>query len=98
MLEARYIPDGWPALVPRIFVDEPEALVGFIQRVFGATGSFQRKRPTDADATHRLALEAGATSLEPPSDLPYGDRRAMVRDAWGRVADRDPRRPLPVRP
>jgi uncharacterized glyoxalase superfamily protein PhnB len=114
MLEARYIPDGWPALVPRIFVDEPEALVGFIQRVFGATGSFQRERPTelrigdsmlmvsasiereamraflyvyvpDSDATHRLALEAGATSLEPPSDLPYGDRRAMVRDAWGNV-------------
>lgn len=96
MLEARYIPDGWPTLVPRIFVDEAEALVGFIQRVFGATGSFQRERRTelrigdsmlmvsaslehgpmpaflyvyvpDADATHHLALDAGATSLEPPS-------------------------------
>lgn len=110
----RYIPDGWPALVPRIFVEDPGALVDFIQRVFGATGSFQRERPTelrigdsmlmvsasierepmpaflyvyvpDADATHRLALDAGATSLEPPSDLPYGDRRGMVRDAWGNV-------------
>jgi PhnB protein len=39
----------------------------------------------DADATHRRALQAGATSLEPPRDLPYGDRRAMVQDAWSNV-------------
>jgi uncharacterized glyoxalase superfamily protein PhnB len=37
----------------------------------------------DADATYRRALERGATSLEAPQDMPYGDRRAMVRDAWG---------------
>jgi uncharacterized glyoxalase superfamily protein PhnB len=37
----------------------------------------------DADATHRRALEGGATSLETPRDTPYGDRRATVRDAWG---------------
>jgi uncharacterized glyoxalase superfamily protein PhnB len=110
--EARHIPPGWPALIPRIFVAEPERLVAFIKQVFGATGSFHRERPSelrigdsmllvgastergafpaflyvyveDADATYRRALEAGATSLESPRDLPYGDRRAMVRDAWG---------------
>lgn len=37
----------------------------------------------DADAVHRKAIEAGATEIEPPVDTPYGDRRAMVRDAWG---------------
>ncbi len=37
----------------------------------------------DADATHRRAVEAGARSLEEPSDLPYGDRRGMVEDRWG---------------
>lgn len=37
----------------------------------------------DADETYRRALQAGATSLEEPSDVPYGDRRAMVTDAWG---------------
>lgn len=37
----------------------------------------------DADATYRRALDAGAESLEAPMDLPYGDRRAMVRDPWG---------------
>jgi len=37
----------------------------------------------DADATYQRALDAGARSLEPPSDMPYGDRRGMVEDKWG---------------
>jgi tRNA-Thr(GGU) m(6)t(6)A37 methyltransferase TsaA len=39
----------------------------------------------DADATYRRALQAGARSLEEPSDMPYGDRRAMVQDRWNNV-------------
>lgn len=37
----------------------------------------------DIDATYQRALEAGAVSLEEPKDLPYGDRRAMVKDPCG---------------
>lgn len=37
----------------------------------------------DADATYRLALAAGAVSLEEPGDMPYGDRRAMIKDPCG---------------
>src|SRR5229473_312518 len=37
----------------------------------------------DADDVYRRALQAGATSLEEPSDTPYGDRRGMVEDKWG---------------
>jgi PhnB protein len=37
----------------------------------------------NTDETHRRAVEAGARSLEEPSDLPYGDRRGMVEDKWG---------------
>jgi len=37
----------------------------------------------DADAVYERAIAAGATSLEAPADMPYGDRRGMVRDAWG---------------
>jgi PhnB protein len=36
----------------------------------------------DADDTYRRALQAGARSLEEPSDTPYGDRRSMVGDVW----------------
>jgi uncharacterized glyoxalase superfamily protein PhnB len=39
----------------------------------------------DTDATYRRALAAGATSLAPPADQAYGDRRAAVTDAAGNV-------------
>jgi len=112
MAKAKYIPAGWPALIPRIAVDDPEALVGFIQHVFGARGRFDPERPSElrigdsllmvgstigreampaflyvyveeADAVFRRALDRGAKSLEEPQDMPYGDRRAMIRDPWG---------------
>lgn len=37
----------------------------------------------DVDSTYRRALEAGAACLEEPADMPYGDRRAMVKDPCG---------------
>jgi PhnB protein len=37
----------------------------------------------DCDATYARAIDAGAHSVEMPFDTPYGDRRAMVEDAWG---------------
>jgi uncharacterized glyoxalase superfamily protein PhnB len=39
----------------------------------------------NTDATYRRALETGAVSLETPEDLPYGDRRAMVKDPCGNI-------------
>ena len=51
----------------------------------------------DADATYERAVAAGAETLEAPTDTPYGDRRAMVRDPFGNVfqiaADRPERAP-----
>jgi PhnB protein len=37
----------------------------------------------NVDATYRRALREGATSMEEPQEMPYGDRRAMVQDGWG---------------
>jgi len=37
----------------------------------------------DADALYDQALAAGATSIYPPADQPYGDRLGVVQDAWG---------------
>ena len=39
----------------------------------------------DADAAYQRALVAGATSLEEPDDMPYGDRRAMIEDPCGNI-------------
>lgn len=37
----------------------------------------------DADATYQRAIAAGAQSLYPPMDQPYGDREAGVEDRFG---------------
>jgi len=37
------------------------------------------------DETYQQALDAGATSLQPPKDQVYGDRTAWVQDAWDNV-------------
>ena len=37
----------------------------------------------DCDAVYRQALEAGATSIYPPTDHDYGDRGCGVRDVFG---------------
>ena len=39
----------------------------------------------NADETYQRAIAAGALSIERPGDMPYGDRRATVRDSWGNV-------------
>jgi len=31
------------------------------------------------------AVCAGVSAIEEPLDTPYGDRRAVVKDAWGNV-------------
>ena len=37
----------------------------------------------DADTAYERALQAGATSIQPPADQPYGDRSAGVTDPFG---------------
>ena len=39
----------------------------------------------NADSTYQRAVAAGAESIEAPLDTPYGDRRAMFRDAFGNI-------------
>jgi uncharacterized glyoxalase superfamily protein PhnB len=53
--------------------------------VRGAVPAFLYVYVEDADATYRRAITAGAKSLEKPSPMPYGDRRAMVQDPWDNV-------------
>ena len=110
---AKFQPDGWHTITPRIIVQDPEALITFLKTVFGAQGELHPGRPAemrigdsivmvsdggalresstaflyvyvvDVDATYARAIAADAASLEVPADMPYGDRRAMVRDPWG---------------
>lgn len=51
----------------------------------GCTAAFLHVYVEDADKTYRKALASGAKSVAKPQDMPYGDRRATVRDEWGNV-------------
>jgi uncharacterized glyoxalase superfamily protein PhnB len=66
-----------------IIGDSPVMVSGVGSRE--AMPSFLYLYVDDADATYRRALEAGATSLEEPTQTPYGDRRGMVKDPCGNV-------------
>jgi PhnB protein len=37
------------------------------------------------EETYQRALNSGASSLQPPTDQPYGDRTAWVKDAWDNI-------------
>jgi PhnB protein len=37
----------------------------------------------NVDQTFDTAVRAGATVIDPPADMPWGDRRATISDAWG---------------
>lgn len=39
----------------------------------------------DADAIYVQALRAGAQNQQAPTNMPYGDRSAVVQDAWGNI-------------
>lgn len=76
--------------------ERPDGLVAHaVVRIGGAAIEIgeareDREMPTgfylyvdDCDAVYQQAREAGAESLFPPADQPYGDRMAGVRDPWG---------------
>jgi len=68
-----------------------------------ATPAFLYVYVDDADAAYRRAITAGARSIEEPLDTPYGDRRAMIEDAWGNAwqiatAPHIARPPIELRP
>ena len=111
---AKWIPEGWHSVTPRLVVRDAAGLVEFLKQAFGATGEFHLDKPSamrigdsnvmvsgvgprdpissflylyvpDADTTYRLALEAGAVSIEEPTNTPYGDRRATIKDPYGNI-------------
>ncbi|MFO1466769.1 MAG: DNA-deoxyinosine glycosylase [Steroidobacteraceae bacterium] len=106
-------PNGWPTVIPRIIVRDPENLITFVKRAFGAEGGNHPGRPAemwigdslllvsdggglrdampaflyvyveDVDAIYARALAEGASSVEAPAQMTYGDRRATIQDPWG---------------
>lgn len=59
-----YVPAGWPRVIPRMAVDDPEALVEFIRHVFGAIGEFNPKRPSELRIGDSLIMVGSTTQRE----------------------------------
>jgi PhnB protein len=66
-------------------IDDAMVMVSDGGGVRESTAAFLYVYVPDADLTYRRAVAAGAEALETPADMPYGDRRATVRDPWGNV-------------
>ena len=49
----------------------------------GGTGSSVMFYTDDVDATFKKAMDAGAKSDQPPTDMPWGDRMANITDPFG---------------
>ena len=75
-------PDGkvWHA---DLTIDGAHVMVSEAGGPFEALGAAVNLYLPDVDDAYRRALEAGATSMMPPSDRFYGDRNAVVRDPSG---------------
>jgi PhnB protein len=56
-------------------------VAGILERA--PTSSFLYVYVPDTDAAYLKAIALGATSIEEPAEMPYGDRRGMIEDPWG---------------
>jgi uncharacterized glyoxalase superfamily protein PhnB len=67
-----------------------EVRIGDSMVMIGGMESIEKEAPAviylyipDVDEAYERALAAGAKSLLPPTDQPYGDRNAWVQDPFG---------------
>ena len=66
-------------------IDDSAVMMGKARDAFKAMPCMIYLYVPDADATYKQALGAGATSLQEPQDMFYGDRNAGVKDPHGNM-------------
>jgi uncharacterized glyoxalase superfamily protein PhnB len=54
-----WIPEGWRSVTPRLVARDPAALVAFLQRAFGATGTFHEERPSEMTIGDSIVMVSG---------------------------------------
>jgi uncharacterized glyoxalase superfamily protein PhnB len=60
----KYTPAGWPAVIPRIAVDDPKAVVEFIREVLGAAGEYHPARPSELRIDDSLIMVGSTIERE----------------------------------
>lgn len=66
-----------------VLVGDSYLMMGRAQEDFPALPCMLYVYVPDTDASYARALTAGATSIQEPDDMFYGDRNAAVKDPWG---------------
>jgi uncharacterized glyoxalase superfamily protein PhnB len=56
---AKWIPEGWHSVTPRLVVRDVAALVDFLKRAFGAKGDFRADRPCQMRIGDSLVMVSG---------------------------------------
>jgi ribosomal protein S18 acetylase RimI-like enzyme len=64
-----HAPPGWPAVIPRLAVAEPEKLVNFMRQVFGAEGIYNEERPSEMKIGESIVLVGGTLQREPTASF-----------------------------
>ena len=76
--------------------DNPEREIGILSKTSDIVPAGAREAPAgvmltfvveDCDEVHMRATASGATVVEAPRDMPYGQRRRIVRDPAGTFVD-----------
>ena len=68
---AKYVPAGWPRVIPRISAEDPAAVVGFIQHVFGAIGDHHPGRPSELRLGDSIIMVGSTIEREAVSAFLY---------------------------
>ncbi len=60
----QWIPEDWPRITPRLFVEQPSECVSFLKSVFGADGEFLTERPSVLDIGGSKIMVSGSDARE----------------------------------
>ncbi|HEX7294617.1 MAG TPA: VOC family protein [Pyrinomonadaceae bacterium] len=74
---SKYAPAGWPAVIPRIAVDDPKSLVEFLRDVFEADGEYNSARPSELRIDNSLIMVGSTIEREAMTAFLY----VYVKDA-----------------
>src|SRR5262245_60800405 len=64
-------PDGWPSVIPRLVVHDPERMVLFLRQTFDATGEMHDERPAVMGIGDSLVMVSGPGPRDPVAGFLY---------------------------
>lgn len=70
-MTTNHVPAGWPTLIPRLSVSDPENMVGFLKGVFKADGEYVEGRPSEIRLGESMVMVGGIVERRPTRSSLY---------------------------